>query len=40
MWWCGFNALISTRDGRQCDETLSEDEAVVASLSWLHGKEA
>jgi hypothetical protein len=29
-----------TREGRRRDETLSEDEAEAASLSWLHGKKA
>jgi hypothetical protein len=38
-WWCGFNALVSAREGRQQDKALSEDEAEVASSSWLHGKD-
>jgi hypothetical protein len=35
--WCGFNASISAREGRQWYEALLEDEVKVASLSWLHG---
>jgi hypothetical protein len=37
---CGFNASISAREGRQWDETLSEDEAESTSSSCLNGKEA
>jgi hypothetical protein len=40
LWWCGFNAFVSAREGRQWDEALPEDEAEVASSSWFNGKEA
>jgi hypothetical protein len=40
LWWCGFNASISAREGRQRDEALLEDEAEAASSSWFNGKEA
>jgi hypothetical protein len=38
--WCRFKTLVSAREGRRRDEVLSEDEAEVANLSWLYGKEA
>jgi hypothetical protein len=36
--WCGFNASVSAREGRQRDEALLEDEAEAVSSSWLNGK--
>jgi hypothetical protein len=39
-WWCGFNALVSVREGRRWDKALSEDETEPTSSSWLNGKEA
>jgi hypothetical protein len=36
--WCGFKALASAREGRPCDEALSEDKVEIVSSSWLHGK--
>jgi hypothetical protein len=33
QWWYRFNALVSTREGRQHDEVLSEDEVEAASSS-------
>jgi hypothetical protein len=38
--WCGFNALVSAREGRWRDKVLPKDEAEAASSYWLHGKEA
>jgi hypothetical protein len=38
-WWCGFNALVSAREGRRRDKALPEDEAEAVTLSWLHGIE-
>jgi hypothetical protein len=38
--WCGFNASVSTQEGRRRDEALPEDEAEAVSLSWLHEKKA
>jgi hypothetical protein len=38
--YCRLNASVSTRDGRQWDEVLSENKMEAASLSWLYGKEA
>jgi hypothetical protein len=31
--WCGFNASVLTREGRQLDEMLLKDEAEVTSSS-------
>jgi hypothetical protein len=39
-WWCRFNALVLTREGRRRDKALPEDEAETASSPWLNGKEA
>jgi hypothetical protein len=40
-WWCcAFNASILVSEERRRDEALLKDEAEVASLFWLHGKEA
>jgi hypothetical protein len=33
LWWCGFNASVSTQEGRQRDEALPKDEAETANLS-------
>jgi hypothetical protein len=33
QWWYRFNTLFSTREGRQHDEVLSEDEVEAASSS-------
>jgi hypothetical protein len=33
QWWCGFNASVSTREGRRRDKVLPKDEAVVVSSS-------
>jgi hypothetical protein len=38
--WCKFNVLISARDGRRQDKAFLEDEAEVATSSWLNGKES
>jgi hypothetical protein len=38
--WCRFNTSILTQNGKRRDETLPEDEAEIANLSWLHGKKA
>jgi hypothetical protein len=32
-WWCGLNALILAREGRQRDEALLEDEMEAVSSS-------
>jgi hypothetical protein len=29
LWWYGFNVSVSDREGRQHDEVLPEDEAVM-----------
>jgi hypothetical protein len=31
--WCGFNASISTREGRWREEALSDDEVEAANSS-------
>jgi hypothetical protein len=31
--WCRFNASILAREGRRCDEALSEDEVEIVSSS-------
>jgi hypothetical protein len=36
--WCEFNASVLAQDGRRRDKALLEDEAEVASSSWLNGK--
>jgi hypothetical protein len=36
--WYGFNALISTREGRRQDEALPEDEIKAASSSSIGSK--
>jgi hypothetical protein len=33
QWWCGFNVLVSAREGRRQDEVLPEDEVEAASSS-------
>jgi hypothetical protein len=38
-WWCRFNTSVSAQKGRRRDKALSEDEAEVASSSWLNEKE-
>jgi hypothetical protein len=40
LWWCGFNALVSPREGRQWIEALPEDEAETTRSSLFNGKEA
>jgi hypothetical protein len=40
LWWCGFNASVSTQEGRRRDEVLPEDEAEAASSSWFNEREA
>jgi hypothetical protein len=37
--WCGFNALVSAREGRRQDEEFTEDEAESVSSFWLLEKE-
>jgi hypothetical protein len=38
LWWCGFNASTSAREGRRRDKALPEDEAEVTSSSLFNGK--
>jgi hypothetical protein len=38
QWWCGFNASVSAREGRQRDKVLQEDETDAATSSWLNEK--
>jgi hypothetical protein len=34
LWWCcGFNASVSTREGRRQDEALPKDEVEAVSSS-------
>jgi hypothetical protein len=39
LWWCGFNASVSVREGKRRDEALPKDEAEAVSLSWFNVKE-
>jgi hypothetical protein len=38
LWWCGFNALVLTREERRWDEALPEDELERVSSPWFNGK--
>jgi hypothetical protein len=38
LWWCGFNALVLTREEMRWDEALPEDESETVSSPWFNGK--
>jgi hypothetical protein len=40
QWRCRFNISVLAQEGKRWNEALPDDEAEVATSSWLYGKEA